>query len=518
LSQAAKVGETGDGFTPMPIEEARAVAEAVTGLDRDTLLAERAEAEAQLRAAEATLAAAGEATPATAEATPAAVVANGERASEQEPDEPTQKTQDVDAPNGALILHVEELREAAAAARAADDELAEAASEAERPPGRGPHLESAESALAQALEIQEDLPAAWRRLVGALISATGMAIVIGALGWNIYWLLVPIALIAILTVDLRLSGKAAREISAEAARELAAAGKEGRPESGDGPEEQDGRSEAAEARLAAARANREAAYARFEELAPGRSPSEVEEIIAEHEAALAAAAAAESEAAARRAAADAGRALAESLRGEEEEPQQEATAEPAAAAVEAEPAVEVPEVEPEPAAAAVPDEVETPAAVETDTTEPETAEPRTAEPRTAEPKTAEPKTAEPKTAEPKTAEPKTAEPKTAEPKTAEPETAAADVATPEPPVEVPATASEWWFGSAEAPAPPPAASAPVRALAERLSAEGREALARIEAQLAALERAELAKKSLEWHETNGSAKPETSAPTEADRT
>jgi hypothetical protein len=43
----------------------------------------------------------------------------------------------------------------------------------------------------------------------------------------------------------------------------------------------------------------------------------------------------------------------------------------------------------------------------------------------------------------------------------------------------------------------------VRALAERLSAEGREALARIEAQLAALERVELAKRSLEWHEAQG---------------
>ena len=75
------------------------MADAVTGLDRDTLLAERAEAEAQLRAAEATL----------------AVVAapNGETASEQEPDEATQKTQDVDAPDGALTLDVEELRQAA---------------------------------------------------------------------------------------------------------------------------------------------------------------------------------------------------------------------------------------------------------------------------------------------------------------------------------------------------------------------------------------------------------------------
>ncbi len=436
----------------MSIEEARAVADAVTGLDRDTLLAERAEAEAQMRAAEATLG-----------ITPTAP--NGETAPEQEPDEATQKTQDVNAPDGALTLDVEELRQAAAAARAADDELAQAASEAERPPGGDAQLRTAESALDRALEIQEDLPAAWRRLVGALISATGMAIVIGALGWNIYWLLVPIALIAILTVDLRLSGKAARQVSAETAHELAAV------DVAEALEwiRLDGAStDEAEARLATARANREAAYARFEELAPGRLPSEVEEIIADHQATVAASAAAESEAAARRAAADAGRDLAESLlQDAAEEPVPQPTAEPAAAEapeieVEPEAPAEAPEVEVEPEA--LPAEVEAPAAAEISVAVPEE------EPAPA-------------------------------PVPAEMTT------TPETPVEVPATASQWWFGSPEAPAPPVAASAPVRALAERLSAEGREALARIEAQLAALERAEHAKKSIEWHQTTGSAEP-----------
>jgi hypothetical protein len=76
------------------------------------------------------------------------------------------------------------------------------------------------------------------------------------------------------------------------------------------------------------------------------------------------------------------------------------------------------------------------------------------------------------------------------------------------------TASQWWFGSQEAPPPPAAASAPVKALAERLSAEGREALARIEAQLAALDRVELAKRSLEWHEANGSAETTADAASE----
>jgi SWI/SNF-related matrix-associated actin-dependent regulator 1 of chromatin subfamily A len=395
----------------MSVDEARAMmTEALTGLDRDALLAERAEAEAQLRAAEATLGI-------------TSTAPNGDAAAEQEPDEAAQKTQDVDAPDGAATLDVEELRRAAAAARTADDELARAASEAaERPPSgetllgsNAGALGTAEAAFARALELQEDLPAAWRRLVGALISATGMAIVIGALGWNVYWLLVPIALIAILTVDLRLAGKAAREASAEAARGLGSVGVEG-TDGLDRVRQQRTRMEEAEGRLAIARADRDAAYARFEELAPRRRPSEVEDVIAEYEAERAAQAEAET---ARAEAEATARAEAEAAARAEAEAQAAARAE-----AEAEPAV----------------------------------------------------------------------------------------TTPEPAVEAPATPSEWWFGSKEAPAPPPAASAPVRALAERLSAEGREALGRIEAQLAALDRVEVAKRSLEWHEANGSAEPADAPP------
>jgi len=406
-STPAKVGEPADSFTPLSIEEAQALmSEALTGLDRSTLLAERAEAEAQVRAAQATLG-----------ISPTAL--NGDGPLEQEPDEAVQNTLDVDAPNGASTLDVAALRRAAATARIADDALARAASEAAgRPPAGEAQLGAAESAFARVLEIQEDLPAAWRRLVGALISATGMAIVVGALGWNTYWLLVPIALIAILTVDLRLSGRAAREASAQATQELATVGLEG-VRALDLIREQRTHVDEAEVRLSRARADRDAAYAVFEELAPGRHPSEVEEIIAEYEAEQAARA--EAEAAAQ---ADAARAEAEAA----------ARAEADAAPANAEGEVEI-----------------------------------------------------------------------------EPE-AEAEVVVPEPAVEAPATASQWWFGSTEAPAPPPAASAPVRALAERLSAEGREALKRIEAQLAALERVELAKKSLEWHEANGSAEPAAAEP------
>lgn len=379
--------------------------ESLTGVDRSALLAERAEAEAQLRAAEATLG--------VAAADISGVAANGGGENEQEPDEATQKPPVVDGNQVAEVpaLDVDALRRAAAAARAADGALARAASEAERPPAgeavaqpRDGQLGDAESALARALEIREELPAAWRRLVGALISATGMAIVVGALGWSSYWLLVPIALIAVMTVDLRVAGKAAREASAEAARDLASVG-------GAGPDELErmrlerARIEESEGRLAAARTARDAAYARFEELAPGRLPSEAEEIVADYEREVA------------------------------------ARAEVSGTAAEAEGAPTTQDQEPERPAGDVPTEPAQPAAA-------------------------------------------------------------------------PVTASQWWFGSPEAPPPPAAASAPVRALAERLSAEGREALARIEAQLAALDRVELAKRSLEWHEANGSAESAAEAASE----
>jgi len=422
--------------------------DAIAGVDRSTLLAERAEAEAQLRAAEATL---GITAPA----------ANG-RPGSKEADQAAQTSSAVEAEvvEAAVVdasdaetgpeLDIAELRRAAALARAADDVLARAASEAaDRPPGEG-ELGSAETAFARAAAIQEDLPAAWRRLVGALISATGMAIVIGALGWNTYWLLVPIALIAIMTVDLRVAGKAAREASAEAARELASVG----VAASDGLERlrtARARVEDAESRLASARVSRDAAYARFEELAPGRTPSELEEIIAEHEAEQVARA----EAARAKAKADAARA-AEAARTEA------ARAEAARAEADSKRAAEAEAARP-----------------------PQAAPPQGEAARPTEGRESVP-------------------------------------AEPPPPV---AAAAEWWFGSREGaqaePAPEAAAAAeppaPVRALAERLSAEGRAALARIEAQLAALDRLELAKRSLEWHESQAvGEKPESPSPTEAE--
>jgi len=411
VGEAPAAVDSAEGFVPLTVEEARALmTEALTGIDRDALLAERAEAEAQLRAAEATLG-----------NTPS--VTNGRGGAEQEPGKSAQNHQEVDGEHAdaEASLDVAELRRAATSARAADDVLARAASEAAERPlpnetlqgSSADRLGTAESAFARALELQEELPAAWRRLVGALISATGMAIVIGALGWNTYWLLVPIALTAIMTVDLRVAGKAAREASAEAVRELGSVGVAG-ADGLDRVRRERARIEEAESRLAAARVSRDAAYARFDELAPGRRPSEVEEIIAEYEAEVAARAA---------------------------------------------------------------------------------------------------------------AKPAAPEPETPERETPERETPESETPVPEP---EPTVRGDWWFApeaspvvppesapapgpappvtpAEAAPAPPPPPPAPVRALAERLSAEGREALARIEAQLAALDRVELAKRSLEWHEANSSA-------------
>jgi hypothetical protein len=442
MSASAAGGTVGDGtaggFTPLSLEQAQALmSEALTGIDRDTLLAERAEAEAQLRAAEATLS--------VADSDP-----NGHTDDKQEREDSTQKPHNVEERGSPEPeFDVGALRAAAARARQADDELAAAASEASDGPvtESGGHLGAAESAFARAMEIREELPATWRRLVGALISATGMAIVIGALGWNVYWLLVPIALIAILTVDLRVAGKHLRETSAEAAQALATVGGTG-SEGLEVVRLQRRSADGAEARLASARAERDAAYDLFEGLAPGRHPSEVDEIVAEWDAELAA------RAEAARAEADAGvraRAEAEATEAREQaeaQAQAQAQAEEmlAQAAVTESPEVEVTVGEPE-------------AEV----------------------------------------------------------TVADDATTADAPEPAPVTASEWWFGTPEAPEAPAAAAAPVRALAERLSAEGREALARIQAQLDALDRVEHAKTSLEWHEANGSHENGQSGQAESDR-
>src|SRR5439155_26503729 len=101
-----------DGFVPLTLEEARALMTgALAEVDRSALLAERAEAEAQLRAAEATL---GN-PPAATESRP------GE---ERGPAGPNSDDVDQISDGSTARLDVAELRRAAACARAADDVLA----------------------------------------------------------------------------------------------------------------------------------------------------------------------------------------------------------------------------------------------------------------------------------------------------------------------------------------------------------------------------------------------------------
>ena len=207
-----RAAETPEGFVPLTEDEARALmTEAITGIDRALLLAERAEAEAQMRAADATL---GLDTAGAGQRSGPLRRRNGTNRPRSLPLwRRTSSRQSSSGPAPSSACPSSTWPSCGGRRPRPGRPTTSWPGPPPRPPGdrcREPAAEQmgpAETAFARALEIQEDLPAAWRRLVGALISATGMAIVIGALGWNTYWLLVPIALIAIMTVDLRVAGQ-----------------------------------------------------------------------------------------------------------------------------------------------------------------------------------------------------------------------------------------------------------------------------------------------------------------------
>jgi hypothetical protein len=210
------------------------------------LAADRAEALAQLEAALATL---GEAEPGTRGTAPEAAAAP------------------------------EELRQAAREVLAAESEveLAEQAL-ARMPSGGAEALRAAEAAVADGEAARSAVPAARRRALGALISGTGMAIVIAALAWHPGWYVVPVALVAVLVADLRATASASRSASVRAVRLLAEAGMAGT----EGLERALGRQrerEQAMQRLEGARHRRDAARSRWEELAPGIEPAGVESLI-----------------------------------------------------------------------------------------------------------------------------------------------------------------------------------------------------------------------------------------------
>lgn len=173
------------------------------------------------------------------------------------------------------------------ALRAAAREAREAAAEAEAaerfagalPPGPDLGvLEAAEVAQADAKNASADLPPAWRRTAGSLISATGMVIVIAALSWDAWVYLIPAALVVVITADLRVAASAHRAAQARAAETMAATGLSG-PEDLPGAQAKARTAAAARARAATAAQRRDETAAHWVRLAPGTAPEDVEALI-----------------------------------------------------------------------------------------------------------------------------------------------------------------------------------------------------------------------------------------------
>jgi hypothetical protein len=150
-------------------------------------------------------------------------------------------------------------------------------------------LAAADQAVADAEAAQDQLAAAWRRTVGALISGTGMAILIAALAWPAWSYLIPIVLVAIITADLRVAGSAAHETSVRAKNMLTALGVGG-AEGLQRVRERAQDREAVSRRAEEARRQHEQARARWSELAPGEDPADVEKLVARRMAVMAPAA------------------------------------------------------------------------------------------------------------------------------------------------------------------------------------------------------------------------------------
>jgi hypothetical protein len=230
-----------DGDPALPADEARAVLEQAAGLpSRDDVSADRAEALAQLNAALASMAA----------HVPPDVSGAGP-----------------------------ELRAAAKAVATSLVDLHQAQKKLSWlttvDPGR---LDAAKAAIDALKEAREDLPPARRRTVGSLISATGMGLVVGTLGWPAWAYLVPTQLMLLMTADLRVAGIRARRASVAAAEQMAAAGVAG----AEGLDRARARVQdwkTAEDRVAACVARVAGARAAWDKVSPGTDPEEVEVVI-----------------------------------------------------------------------------------------------------------------------------------------------------------------------------------------------------------------------------------------------
>jgi len=172
------------------------------------------------------------------------------------------------------------LRDAARETREAAAEAAETESFLSAlPPGPDADvLDAAEQALTDARNASADLPPAWRRTAGALISATGMVIVIAALGWPAWLYLLPATLVVVITADLRVAAAAHRQASAQATEAMAATGLSD-PEEFPAAQAKARTALAARTRSEAAARRRDEAAAHWAKLAPGTPPEEVETLI-----------------------------------------------------------------------------------------------------------------------------------------------------------------------------------------------------------------------------------------------
>ena len=139
-------------------------------------------------------------------------------------------------------------------------------------------LEEAEQAQVDARNASADLPPAWRRTAGALISATGMVIVIAALGWQLWVYLIPAALVVVITADLRVAAATHRQATARAAETMASTGLAD-PEDFAPAQAKAKTVAAARARAEAAAQRRDESAAHWAKLAPGTGPEDVEALI-----------------------------------------------------------------------------------------------------------------------------------------------------------------------------------------------------------------------------------------------
>lgn len=139
-------------------------------------------------------------------------------------------------------------------------------------------LAAAEQALADTREARLALPPAWRRTAGSLVSATGMLILIAALGLDAWVYLAPAALVVTMTTGLRMAAAAHRAASARFDEAMARSGLT-HPEDLPGALAKAKTALAARTRAEEAARRRDEAAAHWARLAPGTAPEDVETLI-----------------------------------------------------------------------------------------------------------------------------------------------------------------------------------------------------------------------------------------------